>query len=1477
LLVLALLLAASALPIAAQTPITLQRADALLPPSGTFPEDAEYKDVQMVPLAPDGRLLLYLPTTRLSGGGSKEALFEWNPVTGVFDNITATGLASFDATKDRGTYDVDFFDADGDGDQDIVHSSPHGSRLMINNGANVFADETESRFPDFLFEDKVNVWDDVVAGDVDADGDLDLFFSNRSKSITGHTRNWGPNVLVYNDGTGFFNSAGINHDEFGEPSTADPAQLEGASHGIKLADMNNDGRLDLLMSHETNFNQAGVNAPGLEVRLNLGDPDGDGRVDWGTGLPDPAGGTKMRNVAVADFNNDGDLDVYFAISGADEVHLGDGDGTFSGTMAVPASAHGNNSYDVVLGDINHDGFMDAATATSDGPVTPRLLMLNNAGASFTMSNETLLNDATVDAFRLTMAFGDVDLDGDLDIIWGGDNRSGNESPVVYRNTTNPADNAGPVVEQPNLFLGANGEAAAVFRVRITDRIVAMDEIDASISWQAELSDSTMLSDTAPLDWAASLSYQTRIACADLRSPTDPTATVTSFEGTVTATDAQGNITNFPITMAHDLATELGATTGTGLSINILEPRSTSPSPVQPTDGTGRMLIRLQFAPLNLVPDTGDFQVSIGGLDASVVSATLVGSEIWLAVVPPSGLALASDLQVTYSPCGVAASDTEVNAVVFGNPQLSDTVLVVDTSGSMQNDRKLESAVNAGTIFANTLRDSDRVGVVEYSGYDGSLGDADQVTPIGLASATRATAIADLGNLSASGSTPIGMGLLEGLSELDSVLAADRNDVRALILLSDGKENVPHFWANPPSWYTPPPINVPVINTFNLAANLAVQIHTVSLGPSANHLLMQNISFGRGEHRQVDVIPSPENAFFYRVQSSGPQLAQNSTSLVGLSLPQRLANQYEHFHNTVSDQQRLWQGVYVTKGSTGDDDPVISERAESGDIALAAWSGQPGRFQFAPAQRSGEQVVVPIEPGLAFATISVNWESATEIGVDIVPPPGQAGTIERTVGPTNTVFRVEQPVAGNWRLFIRAPRLQQLMILASGISGERGIARAFTGRPAILPVANEHVDVPAALAPGSAVPIVLALFGSAPVLNADVRAVSQSPANGSQTFVLRDDGSGSDEQAGDGFYSGLLTETDEGGVFDIQINAFWTGADGLDRERMFPLALTMEERDDDGDTVSNQDELVAGLDPADPQDAGRDPDNDGLASWKELELDIDPFDPDTDDGGADDGLEVCVGTDPSDPADDDNALKDGDGDGLADLWETLHGLDPTDPSDRNDDGDGDGLANTEEFEHCTNPGSRDTDDDNIDDKDEIDQGLDPTDPDNRVDRVDDKPDPCNCPPPVDDDSYPYALSLHLGQTFPGSDLGDVTDGDLLAEVDFEWRFKPRLSLEAVLGRYEFDPAFDVEGLTLYLKGYFPAGAGWRFYAAGGAGLYHPEGDSETGGLSVTAGFNKQLSRRWEFDLGASYFELFSGVGPVDVGFGAAKVGLKYRLR
>ncbi|HMP00467.1 MAG TPA: thrombospondin type 3 repeat-containing protein [Kiritimatiellia bacterium] len=68
--------------------------------------------------------------------------------------------------------------------------------------------------------------------------------------------------------------------------------------------------------------------------------------------------------------------------------------------------------------------------------------------------------------------------------------------------------------------------------------------------------------------------------------------------------------------------------------------------------------------------------------------------------------------------------------------------------------------------------------------------------------------------------------------------------------------------------------------------------------------------------------------------------------------------------------------------------------------------------------------------------------------------------------------------------------------------------------------------------------------------------------------------------------------------------------------------------------------------------------------------------------------------------------DGDGDGLPDGWEIIHGLSPTNPADAGEDHDQDGLSNLQEYLFGTDLHNPDTDQDGISDGDEIRTGLDP---------------------------------------------------------------------------------------------------------------------------------------------------------------------------
>lgn len=249
-------------------------------------------------------------------------------------------------------------DFDSDGDLDLYIGNEYfPSQLFRNDGAGHFEDvarEAGVTNDDFA---KAVVW-----GDHDADGDPDLYVSNFG----------GPNRLYVNRGDGTFADAASDLD----------VELPLKSFPAWFWDYNNDGELDLFVSgYEWNVTDVAAEYFGLPARStepdrlyqgvrdggfaesgsetgtaritqpmgsNFGDIDNDGYLDYylGTGYPDyeglmpnrlfrnqagerfldvtTAAGVghlqKGHGVAFADFDHDGDLDLFVELGGA---YLGD--------------------------------------------------------------------------------------------------------------------------------------------------------------------------------------------------------------------------------------------------------------------------------------------------------------------------------------------------------------------------------------------------------------------------------------------------------------------------------------------------------------------------------------------------------------------------------------------------------------------------------------------------------------------------------------------------------------------------------------------------------------------------------------------------------------------------------------------------------------------------------------------------------------------------------------------------------------------------------------------------------------------------------------------------------------------------------------------------------------------------------------------------------------------------------------------------
>lgn len=236
----------------------------------------------------------------------------------------------------------------------------------------------------------------AVAADFNGDGNLDLYIAN------GYNYSQDNNLLL-NNGDGTFTLQDL--DKVG-------LQSGGASTGVVAADFDRDGDLDLYVSNSLNQDNfyALNNGDGTFIAQDL------------TKMGLQTGGYSLGKPVAADFDNDGDLDLYVPNSGDDFYALNNGDGTFvAQDLERVGLAHGGTSTAAIAADFNRDGKLDlfitnGIRAQSGRPIPEdNFYALGNGDGTFRMQDLETVGLPKGGASSGAVA-ADFDRDGDLDLF-----------------------------------------------------------------------------------------------------------------------------------------------------------------------------------------------------------------------------------------------------------------------------------------------------------------------------------------------------------------------------------------------------------------------------------------------------------------------------------------------------------------------------------------------------------------------------------------------------------------------------------------------------------------------------------------------------------------------------------------------------------------------------------------------------------------------------------------------------------------------------------------------------------------------------------------------------------------------------------------------------------------------------------------------------------------------------------------------------
>ncbi|MEN9639083.1 MAG: hypothetical protein RLZZ262_951, partial [Bacteroidota bacterium] len=305
-----------------------------------------------------------------------------------FTDVTATRAAGLDdVIKNRSAVAADF---NNDGAMDFAVNAFNRIEIWLNKGA--------SATPTYSFGDATQMPNQIITSltgginseglavmDYDNDGDMDIILDNH---------NFGIDILS-NNGTGVFTQ--VDNAITGLPT--------GGTAGDNLAagDFNNDGYVDLCVRRDSD----------LDIFQN----NGNGTFTANT-FDQTSSNSNKGSVLWADFDNDGDLDLFWSDSGTNQIWRNTG-GVFAAT-GQPSTSSGIDLTVATVdgataGDIDNDGDIDLyiTNGHSEGYL---FVNTNPTNLTFSRPNTPSVNRGINPAGNANVAlFEDYNNDGDMDL------------------------------------------------------------------------------------------------------------------------------------------------------------------------------------------------------------------------------------------------------------------------------------------------------------------------------------------------------------------------------------------------------------------------------------------------------------------------------------------------------------------------------------------------------------------------------------------------------------------------------------------------------------------------------------------------------------------------------------------------------------------------------------------------------------------------------------------------------------------------------------------------------------------------------------------------------------------------------------------------------------------------------------------------------------------------------------------------------